>query len=140
MTAAIVLIASAYGLAGLLLLLKRSRSGLALFTLGTVVNWGLMCWEWWFSGHPPLANMSHVLVFLGGVFGPLYLGFAIPRGMAWLAPLFPFAAGVPLLISLTMERDELWRLMPALQSPWFVPHVASYMVSYALAALGQRQS
>jgi ABC-type transport system involved in cytochrome c biogenesis permease subunit len=35
-----------------------------------------------------------------------------------------------------MAPDMVWKRMPALQSPWFVPHVTSYMISYALAAVG----
>jgi ABC-type transport system involved in cytochrome c biogenesis permease subunit len=34
-----------------------------------------------------------------------------------------------------MSREVVWNMMPALRSPWFVPHVSSYMLSYALAAV-----
>ena len=34
-----------------------------------------------------------------------------------------------------MERQVVWELVPALQSIWFVPHVLSYMISYALSAV-----
>jgi ABC-type transport system involved in cytochrome c biogenesis permease subunit len=34
-----------------------------------------------------------------------------------------------------MGRDVAWRRMPALRSVWFVPHVMSYVLAYALAAV-----
>ena len=37
--------------------------------------------------------------------------------------------------ALCLDKDTLWRRMPALQSVWFVPHVTAYVVSYALATV-----
>ncbi len=34
-----------------------------------------------------------------------------------------------------MPLHSEWRQPPALQSPWFVPHVASYVLAYALLTL-----
>lgn len=34
-----------------------------------------------------------------------------------------------------MEKEMAWKRVPALQSPWFIPHVTAYMLSYALATV-----
>jgi len=56
-------------------------------------------------------------------------------GLKWLGPHFSISAAVSITSPLFMNRDIFWNRVPALQSPWFVPHVFAYMVSYALAAV-----
>jgi ABC-type transport system involved in cytochrome c biogenesis permease subunit len=80
--------------------------------------------------------MYHVLVAVSLCFLPAYLVLRLSQGLSWLGTSFAFASWVPLLGPLFMERDMFWRRMPALQSPWFVPHVMAYLIAYALATVG----
>jgi len=66
---------------------------------------------------------------------PAYLAIVLGRGLHWLTPFVPLAGAVPHVLALLFRRDEAWHLAPALQSPWFVPHVIAYMVSYSLALI-----
>lgn len=111
-------------LAGRILLGAGWLAGIALF----VVNWIAV-------GYPPFANMYHVLTFLSLCFLILYLILAIREKLDWLLPYFCIASMLPLIGVLFMERNVIWELAPALQSIWFVPHVLSYMISYAMAAV-----
>jgi ABC-type transport system involved in cytochrome c biogenesis permease subunit len=91
------------------------------------------------TGHlvhaPPFGNMFQVLVVLALCFLPLYAWLAWRDGLGWTAAYFAFAALAPLLGAVGMDKDTSWRRLPALQSPWFVPHVTAYMIAYALAAV-----
>ena len=49
----------------------------------------------------------------------------------WIT-LFAFIAGMLTVFLLLYPQIRSSRLMPALQSHWFIPHVASYIISYAL--------
>lgn len=77
----------------------------------------------------PFGNMRHVLCFF-----PLVLPVA-----AWymqrvrateLSAAFAVAAVLSMVGALCMPLQMEWRQMPALQSPWFAPHVTAYVVSY----------
>ena len=134
-TILIALAIAGYGLCFLLLLVKWRRVAWAAGGLAWTANLAIFVVNWIHAGHPPFGNMYHVLVVLAGCFLPLYAalrGRAIP---AWLAPHFAMASCVPIIGVLFMERNLQWRRMAALRSPWFVPHVFAYMVSYALLAV-----
>ncbi len=75
------------------------------------------------------------MVLLGGCALPAYVVLVRGRGLGWMTPAFPVAGALPLVMALLFRRDEAWHLAPALQSPWFVPHVIAYMVSYSLALI-----
>ncbi len=82
---------------------------------------------------PPLGNMRHVLCLL-----PLALsisGLWLRRtGInAWAG--ISGVAVVSLCGAFFMPLHPEWHHPPALQSPWFVPHVASYVLAYALLTL-----
>jgi ABC-type transport system involved in cytochrome c biogenesis permease subunit len=79
--------------------------------------------------------MYHVQVVLGLSFLPLFALLRRRGDYAWLAPHFALVSCLPMIGTFFLERDLQWRRMPALQSPWFVPHVLSYMVSYSLLAV-----
>jgi len=125
-----------YAVSFLVLALKhRKKMGWALFFTGWLVNASVFGLNWVVCDAPPFGNMYHVLVFLSMTFFPIYLLLACRDRLAMLSHYFAFAAIIPVTGAFFMGRNVYWKRMPALQSPWFVPHVFSYMVSYALAAL-----
>ena len=87
--------------------------------------------DWVLAQAPPFGNMRHVLAFFPLVMVPAAEYLRRFRGMeltGWLAG----AAALALVGALCMPLQASWRQMPALQSPWFAPHVISYVVSYGL--------
>ena len=127
--------AGIYVLAFLCLLFRRRRIGVPVFGAGWLTNVVIFGLNWYICGEPPFGNMYHVLIFLAATFFPIYLLLAYRDKLTMLVHYFAFAAFIPVTGAFFMSRDVFWKRMPALQSPWFVPHVFAYMVSYALAAI-----
>jgi ABC-type transport system involved in cytochrome c biogenesis permease subunit len=119
----------------LLRALKKSRLSLIAFLLAAHIPMIIIARDWRLSGQPPFSSMHHVMLLLAACTLMAYGLFVLGRGLKWMAPYFPLLAAIPLVLALVFRRDEVWHLAPALQSPWFVPHVIAYMVSYSLALL-----
>ena len=118
-----------------LMLWRGWRGGFAVFVLAWAGVVGLITYNAVMAGEPPLGNMYHVLVFLSACFLPLFGLLAWRAKLSWLGCYFAFASAMPLIGACFLDRDVVWRRMPALQSPWFVPHVTMYMISYSLATV-----
>jgi ABC-type transport system involved in cytochrome c biogenesis permease subunit len=131
----LVAVAAAYGVAWLLYWGGRRRAAHPALAAAWVLNSALFALNWAQAAGPPFGNMYHVHVVLALCFPPLFLLVGRRDGMQWSGGYFAFAAAVVLLGAHFMDPHAHWRRMPALQSPWFVPHVCAYMVSYALAAV-----
>ena len=127
---------SAYFISSLFYGLKRGRYGIVLFTAGWLGSISIFMINWLEANAPPFGNMYQVQVFLSICFLPLYLFLSRRNNIGWTGVYFAAVSGLSLLGSFFMSPDITWKRMPALQSPWFVPHVTSYMISYALAAVG----
>ncbi len=94
--------------------------GVALF----VANWVM-------AQAMPFGNMRHVLCIFPLVTAPAACYLKRCRQLdltAWFAA----ASALALVGALCMPLQAAWRQMPALQSPWFAPHVTSYVISYGL--------
>lgn len=131
-TALIVTACLGYGLCFVSLLGGCKWLARPLGIAAWAANLAVFVLNWKHLGHPPFGNMYQVQVVLGLCFLPLFLILRQGGDFGWLAPHFSMASCLPMIGTLFMERDLGWKRMPALQSPWFVPHVFSYMVSYAL--------
>lgn len=87
--------------------------------------------DWVLAQAPPFGNMRHVLAFFPLVMYPAAVYMRRYRRVSvdgWLAA----ASALALIGALCMPLQSGWRQMPALQSPWFAPHVMSYVLSYGL--------
>ena len=124
-----------YGISFIFGIAKRQRPAIGVFIAAWVLNLLTIIGNYVVCGHPPFGNMVHVLVFLSLCFLPLHLVVRKRFDLDWTLPHFAFASLFPLIGTFFMERNLAWQRVPALQSPWFVPHVLSYMVSYATAAV-----
>lgn len=80
---------------------------------------------------PPFGNMRHVLCFFPVVLVPAWFYLRRVQRVD-LGAFFAGAGAIALIGAVCMPMQAAWRQMPALQSPWFVPHVAGYVFSYAL--------
>ena len=83
---------------------------------------------------PPFGNMRHVLCFFPLALAPAWWLLVRKRHLPLDGPIAG-AAVVSLIGALCMPLQAGWRQAPALQSPWFVPHVVSYVISYGLLAI-----
>jgi ABC-type transport system involved in cytochrome c biogenesis permease subunit len=125
-----------YLLAGVLLTLKKNRPAVGLALAGWLANLGIFIKNWYINGYAPFASMYQVLSVLSLCFLIIFvLISAAEKNKRWLLPYFCIASAIPLIGTLFMDRQIRWSLVPALQSGWFVPHVFSYVLSYALAAV-----
>lgn len=126
---------SAYLVSSLFYGLNRTKYGIALFTAGWMGSVSIFMINWIEANAPPFGNMYQVQVFLSICFLPLYLFLSRRNNLGWTGVYFAAVSGFSLIGSFFMSPDITWKRMPALHSPWFVPHVTSYMISYALAAV-----
>ncbi len=132
---ALLMVGAGTFLVAWLVLWRRWRGGFAWFGAAWLLCAGLIGYNGLVAGEPPLGNMYHVQVFLAVCFLPVCGWLAWREGLGWAGHYFAFTSAMPLIGACFMERDVVWRRMPALQSGWFVPHVTAYMVSYSLAAV-----
>lgn len=115
---------------------KSVKTAYIFAAVGWFANLGIFIKNWYINGYPPFASMYQVLSDISLVFVVLMLLIVwLKPSEKWLAPYFCFGAMIPLVGTLFMDRNMRWSLMPALRSPYFVPHVFSYVLSYALCAV-----
>lgn len=103
-----------------------------------VAAWGmagaLFAANWSMADAPPFGNMRHVLCFFSLTLAPACLLLRRRHGLR-LTGYFAATAALSLAGALCMPLQAAWRQMPALQSPWFAPHVTSYVIAYGLLAV-----
>ncbi len=108
---------------------------IALWCVGFLLNTTLVVNNYLVNGYVPFVSMYQVLTFLGMCFFPIWLLFRFVRGGGWMAPYFMVAAGVVMTGLCFMDATAVWEFAPALQSPFFIPHVLVYMISYCMGAV-----
>jgi ABC-type transport system involved in cytochrome c biogenesis permease subunit len=102
-------------------------SGLALFTFYVTMLWIHL-------GRPPMRTLGETrlwyVLFLPMVGYITYLRW----GFRWFLGYSILMAGVFMFVNILHPENFSKTLMPALQSPWFVPHVIVYIFAYAILA------
>lgn len=105
-----------------------------LFRVGWLVALALFVANAVLAQAMPFGNMRHVFCFFPLVLLPA-AAWVRHRTGSDLTSHFAAAAALALLGALCMPLQSAWRQMPALQSPWFAPHVTSYVLAYGLMAV-----
>lgn len=125
---------------GVLIAGMRGRSLVvsSLEVAGWCTALALLIANWVLADSLPFGNMRHVLCFFPLVLGPAAGYMRHVRGVE-LTACFAGVAVVAMVGALCMPMQATWRQMPALQSPWFVPHVMSYVLAYGLLAVSAVQ-
>lgn len=113
---------------------KRWKSvALFIYAIGAVaalLSFGYRAYE---VQRVPFRNLFEVMLFVGAVMFPLtILCRRVFRIGAEAGDMF--VGAIALFPSGFVFSGEPQQLMPALQSPLFTPHVAAYMISYAIMA------
>ena len=112
-----------------------ARAGSALMMAALVLNLGLIIMRWHEAGRAPLKSLFESLVFFALCIAVVYAFFEwIYKTRVFGVPATLLALGC-LVYAITKWDAEIVKLPPALQSPWFVPHVMVYFVGYAAVAL-----
>jgi ABC-type transport system involved in cytochrome c biogenesis permease subunit len=121
-------------LASAVLLRGRCRGvGRNLWFVGFAVAAGSVAWRGVHTGHPPMQNLFEFFLCMAAFLWPLswlsrrQTGTDTDFQDALLGLLILFPAGF-------VFSEEVRRLPPALQSPLFIPHVASYVAGYVMLA------
>ena len=137
-TAAIVAIAC--WATGMLLGLLAIRTpalkipGMVFSLAGSVVMAGFIAFYWVLLDRPPLRTLGETRLWYAALI-PL-VGFLVEYRwkIGWLKYYCMALAGF--FLGINMLHPEVFdkTLMPALQSPWFIPHVVVYLVGYVLLA------
>jgi len=113
---------------------KKSKLVNGSFLLAWISSIVLFVVNWIDAGEPPMGNMYHVAVVVSASFYPFWLLLAKRNGQYKLAPFFIVAQIIFAIGSFFMWKDG-WVRPPVLRSHYFIPHVTSYMISYALATV-----
>ncbi len=111
---------------------KYSRLACVTYATAWMGAVALFVCNWAVAQAPPFGNMHHVMCLVPLLMGPAYMYAAKIQKHAWLFPHYATTCLLALIGALCMPYQSTWRQMPALQSPWFVPHVTAYIVSYGL--------
>jgi len=112
-----------------------ARAATAFMTAALLLNLALMLLRWHEAGRAPLKSLFESLVFFALCIALVYLFFEWIYGTrVFGVPAMLLSLGC-LVYALAKWDAEIVKLPPALQSPWFVPHVMVYFVGYAAVAL-----
>lgn len=84
------------------------------------------------NGYIPFVSMFQVLTFIAMLFGPILLYMQYIKHSGWMWPYFTAAAAILMTGLCFMNADAVTEFRPALQSPWFLPHVLVYAIAYTL--------
>ena len=112
----------------------RQRRGwaISMSVLALLVLAAFIVMLWIGLGRPPLKTMGETRLW--------YSFFALLSGLftyvvwryRWILSFSTVLAAVFIVINILKPEIHDQSLMPALQSPWFIPHVTVYMFSYSL--------
>ena len=119
---------------------KRVRFplGITFFVLGWLLIVGYMGWMWMALQRPPMRTQGETRLWYALMLPAI--GLVIQwrwkkNTLAAMPILIMLMASVFIIITALNPDSFDKSLMPALQSPWFVPHVLVYMASYAIFGL-----
>lgn len=121
-----------YALSGMVSVAGRRmrRAGEVLLGLAWLANTALIVGAWVRLGQPPFQTLHQSLVFFSWAVALVYLIirlFSPISRLGWLAAVCALAA---MGFAFFKADPGAGILPPALQSPWFVPHVMAYFIGY----------
>ena len=118
--------------ASVLALFNKRKLAIASAASASIVLAGFIGLLWISLDRPPLRTMGETRLwysFFAGISGLLtYLRWRYK----WILSFSTVLSTVFILLNLLKPEIHDQTLMPALQSPWFIPHVTVYMFSYSL--------
>jgi len=122
--------------------LAKNRARTILYAAGIAVLAAYVLMLWGNLGRPPMRTLGETRLWYALLLPTVSLVVAVRWRIVW--PLVYGAAMACVFLMINIIRPDAFdkTLMPALQSPWFVPHVVVYILAYAFltaSALGAVQ-
>lgn len=115
---------------------SKHRLPAALMTgCGTMVFLTFITGVWIGFGRPPLRTMGETRLWFSLFLSLTGLGVYLRWRYRWVLPFSSMMSVVFVCINIFKPEIHTEELMPALRSPWFVPHVIVYMFAYAVMGL-----
>ena len=122
--------ASAIG--SFLALLERRKAAVAFAASGSLILAGFILLIWISLGRPPLRTMGETRLWYSFFAGAAGLFTYLRWRYKWILSFSTVLSTVFILLNVFKPEIHDQTLVPALQSPWFIPHVTVYMFSYSL--------
>ena len=116
---------------------EASRSGRGVLAAvltgcGSVIFISFIVGVWVALGRPPLRTMGETRLWFSLFLSLIGLGVYLRWRYRWVLPFAALMSVVFACINIFKPEIHTEELMPALRSPWFVPHVIVYMFAYAV--------
>ena len=110
----------------------RRSSAIINYCLGLSVFFSYILAMWITLERPPLRTMGETRLWYSFFLGLAGMIVFIRWKYKWILSFGTIMATVFILVNLLKPEIHSKALMPALQSPWFAPHVIVYMFSYGM--------
>lgn len=101
--------------------------------VGVIISVAYIGWLWVSLKHPPLSTLGETRLLYSMLLPLIGTIVYARRCYRWILPFTAVMASVFTAICIFDPNIFSKGLMPALRSPWFVPHVALYIIAYALS-------
>ena len=125
--------AIAASVTGAILAMLGRRCGAIVAAAGSsMVLAGFILMLWLSLGRPPLRTMGETRLWYSFFAGLSGLFTYLRWRYKWILSFSTVLSTVFILLNVLKPEIHDQTLMPALQSPWFIPHVTVYMFSYSL--------
>lgn len=114
---------------------KRRLSAAVLTGCGSAIFMTFIVGVWISLGRPPLRTMGETRLWFSLFLSLIGLVVYLRWRYRWVLPFGCLMAVMFASINIFKPEIHTEELMPALRSPWFVPHVIVYMFSYAVMGI-----
>ena len=114
---------------------KRRMPAVLLTGAGSIIFITFIVGVWVTLGRPPLRTMGETRLWFSLFLSLIGLGVYLRWRYRWVLPFGCLMAIVFACINIFKPEIHTEELMPALRSPWFVPHVIVYMFAYAVMGI-----
>ena len=114
---------------------KRRLPAAVLAGCGSAIFMTFIVGVWISLGRPPLRTMGETRLWFSLFLSLIGLVVYLRWRYRWVLPFGCLMAVMFAGINIFKPEIHTEELMPALRSPWFVPHVIVYMFSYAVMAI-----
>ena len=114
---------------------KRRMPAVLLTGAGSIIFITFIVGVWVTLGRPPLRTMGETRLWFSLFLSLIGLGVYLRWRYRWVLPFGCLMAIVFACINIFKPEIHSEELMPALRSPWFVPHVIVYMFAYAVMGI-----
>ena len=111
---------------------NRRKGAIATSLIGSIIFLIFIAGMWASMQRPPLRTMGETRLWYSFFLSLIGLFLYVKYRYSWMMAFGTLMSVVFTCINLLKPEIHSTTLMPALQSPWFVPHVIVYMFSYAM--------